>query len=236
MKKKLLAAALLLALLVPGKALAEDPAAQQEFKRCDSIMFYDSFSSEALGATPSKWDVLEGKAVVRTLEGVNALEITENGLITPHFKRQGAYLPAEFSIEYEFFYWDYKEEIGVNDLKLVLANMLEREDNPLAPSDHAFALVHAVCMGDTRNYFEYNDGTVIDAVDKEIKLSLKQGWHHVALSYKKPAVKVYLDGKCIVSLPKIQRPTWFCFQVPFDYEDLTYIRNVVLAWNVTDTE
>jgi len=30
-------------------------------------------------------------------------------------------------------------------------------------------------------------------------------------------------------LPRVKQPTWMSFQVPFDYTDLTFIRNVVIA-------
>ena len=32
-----------------------------------------------------------------------------------------------------------------------------------------------------------------------------------------------------MNLPRVQQGTWFGFQVPYDYHDLTFIRNVVLA-------
>ena len=45
----------------------------------------------------------------------------------------------------------------------------------------------------------------------------------------KRALKVYFDGKRVVNLPRVQQPTWFSFQVPYEYTNLTFIRNVVLA-------
>ena len=32
-----------------------------------------------------------------------------------------------------------------------------------------------------------------------------------------------------MNLPHVNQPTWLCFQVPFDYINLTFIRNVVIA-------
>ena len=33
----------------------------------------------------------------------------------------------------------------------------------------------------------------------------------------------------MVNLPRVNQPTWLCFHVPFDYINLTFIRNVVIA-------
>ena len=33
----------------------------------------------------------------------------------------------------------------------------------------------------------------------------------------------------MVNLPRVSQPTWLCLQVPYDYRDLTFIRNVVIA-------
>lgn len=239
-KNKVLTAVLSLLLPLPGTTggvCAQNPTARvsSEFKRGDTIMFQDNFMTESIGKAPSKWKLLDGRAAVRTFEGVKAMEITDNGLITPLINQQGAYLPGEFTIEYDFYYWTHKEEeVGVNDIKLLLANSnIERDENPLSPSDHAFELVHAVCSDENdeeaRNYVEHNDGKKEDAEVTNIKLPFKQGWHHMAVSFNQGAMKVFADGKRIISLPKVQRPLWFCFHVPFDYEGLTYLRNVVLA-------
>ena len=51
----------------------------------------------------------------------------------------------------------------------------------------------------------------------------------MALSFNKRALKVYFNDKRVVNLPHVNQPTWLCFQVPFDYINLTFIRNVVIA-------
>ena len=51
----------------------------------------------------------------------------------------------------------------------------------------------------------------------------------MAVSFNKRALKVYFDGNRVINLPKVKQPTWMSFQVPFDYSNLTFIRNVVIA-------
>ncbi len=51
----------------------------------------------------------------------------------------------------------------------------------------------------------------------------------MALSFNKRALKVYFNEKRVVNLPRVNQPTWLCFQVPYDYINLTFIRNIVIA-------
>ena len=207
-----------------------DPTAAttSDFKRGEVILFQDDFTAETLGEFPSKWDLLDGSAEVKQLGGVKAVEVTNNGVITPLVKEQGAYLPEEFTIEYEFYYWNGKEDTGLNDLKLCLGNNTNRSEwSGYKGENCAFSLVHGVC--DEHSHHYYNNGTGTDTKDTGFEYNFKKGWNKVALSFNKRAMKVYFNGKRVINLPRVQQPTWMSFQVPFDYHDLTFIRNVVIA-------
>lgn len=203
-------------------------ATSTDFKRGSVILFQDDFQGETLGEFPSKWDLIAGNAEVRSLGGVKAVEITNNGIITPLIREPGAYLPEEFTIEYDFYYWNQKQDVALNDIKLVLANTTDRNASPMGTDEHAFAFIHAV-SGGTDHSYEYNNGSAAGLKTERLEHAFKQGWRHVALSFNKRALKVYVDGKRIINLPRVQQPTWMCFQVPFEYENLTFIRNVVIA-------
>ena len=202
-------------------------ATSTDFKRGSVVMFQDDITAEQVGEFPSKWDLLEGAAEVKTIGGVKAIEVTNNGLITPLLKQEGAYLPEEFTIEYDFYYWKDDSQvkgndgIGLNDIKLRFYNSTDRT----CPGDEMpFELVHGVC--DTWNHhYDYN-GNRSGSFEYTFE---KSGWHHVALSFNKRALKVYFDGNRVVNLPNVKQPTWFALQVPFEYHNLTFIRNVVLA-------
>ncbi|MBR3286335.1 MAG: hypothetical protein IKI72_00745, partial [Bacteroidales bacterium] len=86
--------------VVVGEA-SPNAATSSDFKRGEVILFEDDFTAEVVGEFPSKWDLLDGGAEVKTLGGIKAVEITNNGVITPLIKEQGAYLPEEFTIEYD---------------------------------------------------------------------------------------------------------------------------------------
>ena len=205
-------------------------ATSSDFKRGEVILFQDDFTDETVGEFPSKWDLLDGSAEVKTVGGVKAVEITNNGVITPLIKEQGAYLPEEFTIEYEFYYWpEWKDGVGLNDMKLTLASNTDRSRwAGYYGEDVAFCLVHGICSTESHHY-AYNNGNGTDTRDTGFEYKFKKGWNKVDLSFNKRALKVYLNGQRVVNLPRVLQPTWMSFQVPFEYSNLTFIRNVVIA-------
>ena len=202
-------------------------ATSSDFKRGSVIMFQDDVTAEQVGEFPSKWDMFQGTTEVKTIAGVKAINPTENAQIQPLIKEQGAYLPEEFTIEYDFYYWPSKDDVGLNDMKLILAVTKERSEFPGEGYDEgeltAFVLKHSVCDSQDQGYL-FNGNH-----EGKFEYNFKKGWNHVALSFNKRALKVYFNDKRVVNLPRVNQPTWMCFQVPYDYMNLTFIRNVVIA-------
>ena len=207
-------------------------ATSSDFKRGSVILFQDDVTAEQVGEFPSKWDLFQGTVETKTLAGVKAINLTDNAQIQPLIKEKGAYLPEEFTIEYDFYYWPTtsvpgNDGIGLNDMKLILAVTKDRSDFPGEGYDSgdltAFVLKHGVC--DTKEHGYTFNGNKEGGFD----YSFKKGWNHVALSFNKRALKVYFNDKRVVNLPRVNQPTWLCFQVPFEYINLTFIRNVVIA-------
>lgn len=202
-------------------------ATSSDFKRGEMILFQDDFQGETIGEFPSKWDMFQGTIETKTLGGVKAINMTDNAQVQPLIKEQGAYLPEEFTIEYDFYYWNQKDDVALNDVKLILAITKDRSEFPGEGNDSgdltAFVLKHGVC--DSREHGYLFNGNH----EGSFEYSFKKGWNHVALSFNKRALKVYFNDMRVVNLPRVNQPAWMCFQVPFDYENLTFIRNVVIA-------
>ena len=201
-----------------------------DFKRGSVILFQDDVTAETIGEFPSKWDLLDGNAEVKSHGGVKAIEVTNNGVITPLINQPGAYLPEEFTIEYEFYYWTGgRDDMGLNDMKLTLASNTDRSRWAGYYGDGvAFCLTHGI-YDTSDHHYAYNNGSWDETRDTGFEYKFKTGWNHVALSFNKRALKVYFNGKRVINLPRVQQPTWMSFQVPFEYENLTFIRNVVIA-------
>ena len=175
-----------------------------DFKRGEVILFQDDITAETVGEFPSKWDLLDGNAEVKSLGGVKAIEVTNNGVITPLIKEEGAYLPEEFTIEYEFYYWTGgKDDIGLNDMKLTLASNTDRSRwAGYYGEGVAFCLTHGVY--DTSDHkYAYNNGNGTDTKDTGFEYNFKKGWNQVAISFNKRALKVYFNGKRVINLPRV---------------------------------
>lgn len=211
---------------------APTAATSSDFKRGSVVMFQDDVTAEQVGEFPSKWDLFQGTVETKTLGGVKAINLTDNAQIQPFIKEKGAYLPEEFTIEYDFYYWPTSsvpgnDGIALNDMKMILAVTKDRSEFPGEGFDSgdltAFVLKHGVC--DTQEHSYTFNGNKNGSFD----YAFKKGWNHVALSFNKRALKLYFNDKRVVNLPRINQPTWLCFQVPFDYKNMTFIRNVVIA-------
>ena len=207
-------------------------ATSSDFKRGSVILFQDDVTAETVGEFPSKWDMFQGTVETKTLGGVKAINLTDNAQVQPLIKEKGAYLPEEFTIEYDFYYWPTdnvpgNDGIGLNDMKMILAVTKDRSEYPGEGADGgdftAFVLTHGVCTFSEHSYY-FNGNK-----NGSFNYAFKKGWNHVALSFNKRALKVYFNDKRVVNLPRVNQPTWMCFQVPFDYKNLTFIRNVVIA-------
>lgn len=200
-----------------------------DFKRGGKILFQDDFKGETVGEFPSKWDLNAGKAEVKNFNGQKVVEITDNGFITPLIKQEGAYLTEEFTVEFDYYYWPTKENIGLNDIKLILAGSTDRTSDQITVSNDdapVFNVTLPVC-DDTGGHYHYNNGSKV--IDTSFDYKFSKGWHTVAVSFNKRALKLYIDGNRVANLPKVKQATWVGIQVPFDYKDLTFIRNFVLA-------
>ena len=207
-------------------------ATTTDFKRGSVILFQDDVTAETVGEFPSKWDIFQGTVETKTIGGVKAINLTDDARVQPFIKEKGAYLPEEFTIEYDFYYWPNNrvpgnDGIGLNDLKMILAATKDRSDFPGEGFDEgeltAFVLRHSVCAEKEQSYL-FNGNK-----EGSFNYAFKKGWNHVALSFNKRALKVYFNEKRVVNLPRVNQPTWLCFQVPFEYKNMTFIRNVVIA-------
>ncbi len=212
-----------------GEITASDNAPQvntsTDFKRGGKILFQDDFQSEKVGEFPSKWDLLAGKAEVKKFGNQLAVEVTEDGVITPLIKQEGAYLTEEFTIEFDFYYWEKPiDGVGLNEIDLYLMNNDDRND---FDSYNATWASFGVCDMQPKTYKYWT------TADKEIKTgydyNLSNGWHTVQFSFNKRAGKMYIDGNRVMNVPNMKQPKWFAIKGCFDYNNLNFIRNVVIA-------
>ena len=152
-----------------------------DFVAGDRIIFEDNLAGEQNGEFPSQWDLVRGNAENALLGDEHVISFVQNKTeITPLMKSE-SYLPEVFTIEFDVYFYNKHNEAYMLALK-----KLQRID--IRPNK--------VSMGK----FVGTPG----AGSKE------SGWHHVALSFNKRALKVYFDQTRVLNIPRVKtKPTAF---------------------------
>ncbi len=152
-----------------------------DFVPGDRIIFEDNLTGEQNGEFPSKWNLLKGNAENAALGNENVISFVKSSTEIAPLMKKPNYLPEVFTIEFDvYFYTKYNEAYA---LTLKMVNKIDIRLNK-------------VSMGDFYGSPE--------AVYKE------PGWHHVALSFNKRALKVYFNQDRVLNIPNVKdKPTEF---------------------------
>ncbi len=173
--------------------------AKSDFKRGGVVFFQDDFAAEQLGEFPSKWDLLGGSEVeVVSIKGQKAVKI-EEAKIRP-LMEELKYLPEEFTIELDVLSQPAEEGSGWDatlDFRFFEDNDDERSfemrtsvetsshDNP--SGDYKGIGWDWGSGSPTGN--QINGNVKVDEIAKAFK---KNDWNHIAFSFNKRALKVYI--------------------------------------------
>ena len=79
--------------------------AKTDFVPGDEIFFDDDFANEQLGEFPLRWELLDGYVETASVAGRKVLAFTDNGIgqVLPNMKEKWAWLPEDFTVEYDLF-------------------------------------------------------------------------------------------------------------------------------------
>lgn len=153
-----------------------------DFVPGDKIIFSDNLIGEEVGEFPSKWDLLYGNAEVVTFGKQNVIGLMQNRTQIIPFMDKEDFLPEVFTIEFDFYYYGKYNEAYTLHL-----------------GTHGFQIdirPHKVSLKN----FVGEPG--VGAKDP--------GWHHLALSFNKRALKVYYDQTRVLNVPRLKtKPTKF---------------------------
>jgi outer membrane protein OmpA-like peptidoglycan-associated protein len=152
-----------------------------DFVAGDKIIFEDNLSGEQNGEFPSKWDLVSGNAENALLGDENVITFVQNRTeITPLMKSE-SYLPEVFTIEFDVYFYN-----KYNEAYMLALTKLQRID----------IRTNKVSMG--------------KFVGEPGASSKETGWHHIALSFNKRALKVYFDQTRALNIPNVKtKPTAF---------------------------
>lgn len=180
----------------------ESAYAKSDFVPGDEIMFEDDLVGEQMGEFPSKWDLLEGNAEIASVNGKTVINLTDISTeIMPLMKNQKNYLTEAFTLEFDF--------LGGSDEKSIYCDYIIHLKN-IEGED-----VATINLNGTASGWAYTSWITASGEQRETRSAApakEEELNHVALSFNKRALKVYLNGSRIVNIPNCARPQYFTLQ------------------------
>ncbi len=192
------------------------------------IIFEDNQDGEQNGEFPSKWDLVQGNFENASFDGSNVIyhmkcNMNGGGGIVPMLKNaKEDYLPEEFTIEFDayftenhggnyvIYFGDYKNQAKLDKEYLIGKKWIRIAKNSVEGENF-----------ETNFYPGYKSGLY----DKTPK------WRHVAISFNKRALKVYLDDARVLNIPNLgYNPTGFSIgKQSVEGKDPGYTKNFRIA-------
>lgn len=194
--------------------------AKYDFLPGTEIIFEDNQEGEQNGEFPSKWDLAGGVIENAFFDNSNVIffrEIGNAGGITPLLKDSKTdYLPDEFTIEFDCYFEKdvysqryYVSFYAANKQKSVLKRLvLSTNEAQYGGTD-----IQGIYPGASRSNID------------------KQGrWRHIAISFNKRALKVYMDDARLLNIPNIeQNPTGLTLGTVSQKTGYYFIKNIRIA-------
>lgn len=181
--------------------------AKYDFVPGTEIIFEDNQEGEQNGEFPGKWDLVQGSFENANFDGANVIyhikcNMNGGGGIVPMLKNASEdYLPEEFTIEFDAYFDEYhggNYNIFLGDFKN--QKVLDKE---CPVRDKYIRIYKNSADGNNieQNYYPGYKGGMYDKTPK---------WRHVAISFNKRALKVYLDDARVLNIPNLgYNPTGF---------------------------
>lgn len=202
--------------------------AKYDFVPGTEIIFEDNLEGEQNGEFPSKWDLVQGNFENASFDGSNVIyhmkcNMNGGGGIVPMLKNaKEDYLPEEFTIEFDayftenhggnyvIYFGDYKNQAKLDKEYLIGKKWIRIAKNSIEGENF-----------ETNYYPGYKSG-IYDKTPK---------WRHVAISFNKRALKVYLDDARVLNIPNLgYNPTGFSIgKQSVEGKDPGYTKNIRIA-------
>jgi len=194
--------------------------AKYDFVPGTEIIFEDNLEGEQNGEFPSKWDLAGGVVENAFFDESNVIffrEIGNLGGITPLLKdTKTDYLPDEFTIEFDsYFERDvysqryYVSFYAAKKQKSVLKRLVISTNE----AQYGTTDIQGIYPGASR-----------PNIDKNAR------WRHIAISFNKRALKVYMDDARLLNIPNIEEnPTGLTIGTTSQKTGYYFIKNIRIA-------
>ena len=193
-----------------------------DFVAGDKIIFEDDLLNEESGEFPSRWDLLRGNAEVASLGRDNVIHFANNNSVIIPLMNKTDFLPEVFTLEFDVFF----EEDGAfrSDYYKVrffegTSSYAKIEGKNVFPIDISW---NAVKMG------EFGGKT---SSFTEEKKNWKPKWKHIAISFNKRSLKLYMDEERLLNIPNLGfKPKMFSIGSHYDdrHIKMSSIKNIRL--------
>ncbi|MEZ5105386.1 MAG: OmpA family protein [Draconibacterium sp.] len=218
----------------PGEnATTEEPAneiqetqpqlewAKYDFVPGPEIIFEDNQEGEQNGEFPSKWDLKAGVVENAFFDGNNVIFFREtgnppNGIVPLISNSKEDYLPDEFTVEFDAYYaankFNQYFSVLFYDAKNQKNNQMKRLVLDINSVDYGSEIKKQYPNTERSN------------TDKTAK------WRHIAISFNKRALKVYMDDTRMINIPNVtENPSGITIGAYLHKEGAFYIKNVRIA-------
>lgn len=197
---------------VPAAPVTLTSYQNYDFTPGDTIIFADDFTTTQDGEFPDQWELTKGQAVVNKAAGYQAFLLTDGNYATvnPRMKTK-TYLPDQFTVEYDLY-----GNPGVYALIVEMENGDNSAHYQVGRSDAQYESdgVHL-------------EGALPPAIRDD---AFDNKWHHVAVVYRKPQMKIYVDQYRVLTVPDTKFiPQSLVFEGIGDQEKPITFRNVRVA-------
>ena len=171
--------------------------AKYDFVPGSEIIFEDNQEGEQNGEFPSKWDLISGTVENARFGENNVIYFLETGNfpngIVPLLKETSAdYLPDEFTVEFDAYFEKGKN----NDYRVYFYDAKNKLQKNIKNAFVSF-YVNQAKYGNTGTEKQL-EGTQFGNKDNEYS-----HWRHIAISFNKRAMKVYMDDTRLLNIPNI---------------------------------
>lgn len=194
--------------------------ASYDFVPGTEIIFEDLLENETNGEFPSKWDLVGGVVENAVFDGSNVIYFREagnfpSGIVPLMENSKEDYLPEAFTIEFDAYYaadvYNKYFIIAFYDAKNQKNNGMQRISVDINNAKY----------GNTQKVYP---GAARSNIDKEAK------WRHIAISFNKRALKVYMDDTRMINIPNItENPTGLTIGSYNHREGQFFIKNIRIA-------
>lgn len=194
--------------------------AKYDFVPGTEIIFEDNQDGEKNGEFPSRWDLAGGVIENAQFDGSNVIYFREMGNIggiTPLLKdSKSDYLPDEFTVEFDCYF-----ERDVYSQRYYVSFYTAKKQKS---AFKRLVLSTNEAQYGTTDIQGIYPGASRSNIDKNAR------WRHIAISFNKRALKVYMDDARLLNIPNIEEnPTGLTIGTTSQKTGFYFVKNIRIA-------